>query len=62
MQNLLLKNEKLSSIINLVFHHGSEYVNQFVPLGSSLCGKIENDPNRSDNRSKVDSEVDLLKD
>lgn len=30
-----------------------------VPLGSSLCEKIENDPNSF---SKVDSEVDLLKD
>jgi hypothetical protein len=33
-----------------------------IPLGSSLCGRIENDPNMSDNRSSVDSEVDLLKD
>jgi len=40
----------------------SEVVSQFVPLGSCLCEKIENDPNRSDSRSKVDSEVDLLKD
>lgn len=55
-----LKNRVLK--INKVLHpRWSENVHQFVPLGSSVCGKIENDPNRSDSRSKVDSEVDLLK-
>jgi hypothetical protein len=37
-------------------------VHSFIPLGSSLCGRIENDPRKPDNRSSVDSEVDLLKD
>lgn len=49
--------------MNLALSLGFENVNQFVvPLGSSLCGKIENEPNRSDSFSKVDSDVDLLKD
>jgi hypothetical protein len=43
-------------------HHRSENVQHLVPLGPSLMGRIENEPNRSDSRSKVDSEVDLLKD
>ena len=52
----------LIDYMNIDLCQESEVVNHFVPLGSSLCEKIENDPNRSDSRSKVDSEVDLLKD
>jgi len=48
--------------MNIALCQESEVVNRFVPLGSSLCEKIENDPIRSDSRSKVVSEVDLLKD
>lgn len=42
-----------------VIHPDSKDNYQFVP---SFGGKIENEPNRSDNRSKAASEVDLLKD
>lgn len=50
----------LVDIMNLDLTLDLKMLNQsVVPLGSSLCEKIENDPNSF---SKVDSEVDLLKD